>query len=259
MNNVKSLINKYQLPFFFLLTYLLSWWSAPFTGGQIMPHGPAVAALIILALTTGRQGLRALWHRVTHWQVAWYWYVLGPALIVFYQGSAILINLMLGASIANQPHLPSTGIILELLLLGGLWEEPGWTGYALPKLQESFANHSKGKLMAALTLGVFRAIWHLPLFLYGNIPWMDVFVFEITVQLIIAWLYNHSGGSVLVIIWFHFMSNFLGALLNPTFTGKAFTTYYALFVGLASLIASLMYKKEIFGRTRREAMQENLS
>lgn len=257
MNNVKSYINKYQLPLFFLLSYLLSWWSAPITGGQIMPHGPAMAALIVLALTTGRQGLRVLWQRITHWQVAWYWYLLGPALVAFYQGSAILINLMLGAEVANPPRLPSIGIILELLLLGGLWEEPGWTGYALPKLQERFPNDSKGKLMAALTLGVFRGIWHLPLFFYGHIPWFDAVVFEIVFQLIIAWLYNRSGGSALVVLWFHFMSNFLGVLFNPTFSGEAFTAYYALFVGLASLMALLMYKGEIFRRTRHEEIQRN--
>jgi hypothetical protein len=241
METIKNFFNKYQLPIFFLLAYLLSWWSAPFVNGQIMPHGPAAAAVIVLAVTAGPPGLRTLWQRITHWRVAWYWFLVGPALIVFYQGSALLINLMLGATVANPIHLPAAGVFLELLLLGGLWEEPGWTGYALPKLQERFAGRPNGKLTAALVLGMFRAIWHLPLFFYGHIPWFDVVVFEIAFQLIIAWLYNRSGGSVLVVILFHFASNVLGAVFSPVFAGSERTTYYALFVGIASLIALAFY------------------
>lgn len=232
---------KYQLPLFFLLTYLLSWWSAPLQNGQIIPHGPMLAAIIVLALTTGRAGLGEWWRRVTHWRVAWYWYLLGPVLILFYQGSAYFINQLLGASVTNPLRIPSTGIILELLLLGGWWEELGWTGFALPNLQERFANRANGNLQAALLLGVFRAIWHLPLFLYGHIPWFDVFIFEVAVQLIFAWLYNRSGGSVPVIILFHFSSNVLGAVFNPAFSGEAFTVFYALFVGFAWLVALALY------------------
>ena len=241
METIKSFFNKYQLPIFFLLTYLLSWWSAPLQNGQIIPHGPMLAAVIVLALSAGRPGLGVWWRRITHWRVAWYWYLVGPAMVVFYQGSAYIINQMLGASVTNPLHIPSTGIILELLLLGGLWEEPGWTGYALPKLQERFDNRPNGWLLAALVLGVFRAIWHLPLFFYGHIPWFDVVVFEIAVQLIIAWLYNRSGGSVLVVILYHFASNILSAVFSPTFTGEAFTVFYALFVGLACLVALGLY------------------
>lgn len=247
------MLSKYQLPIFFLLSYVLSWWSAPFANGQIMPHGPAVAAIIILALTSGKGGLRTLWRRITHWRVAWYWYLVGPALIVFYQGSATLINLLLGATITKMPGIPTTSIILELLLLGGLWEEPGWTGYALPKLQEHFSKRPNSKFVAALVLGVFRAIWHLPLFLGGHIPWFDVVIFEIAFQLIIAWLYNRSGGSVLVVILFHFASNLVGAVFNPTFSGDERTAYYAIFVGLAAVIAIILYRDEIF-RKREEPL-----
>ena len=196
------------------------------------------AVVIVLAITLGRPGLRSLWHRIARRRVAWYWYLAGPALIVFYQGTALVINLLLGATVTNPPHLPTTGMLLELLLLGGLWEEPGWTGYALPKLQERFSNRPNGKLLAALVVGVFRSIWHLPLFFYGHIPWFDVIFFEMALQLIIAWLYNRSGGSVLVVILFHFTSNFLGAVFNPTFSGEARTMYFVLFMGLAVVVAA---------------------
>jgi hypothetical protein len=240
-SKTENIFAKYQLPLFLVLNYLLSWWSAPFMDGQLIPHGPALAALVALAVTSGRQGLRSWWLRITHWRVAWYWYLVGPALILGYQGIAFVINLLLGAAITNPPSLPSMGILLELLLLGGLWEEPGWSGYALPKLQERFAEHRNGRLIAALSLGVFRAIWHLPLFIYGHIPWFDVLIFEIAFQLIIAWLYNRSGGSVPVVMVFHFASNILGAAMSPVFAGAARTGYYAWFMALAALTAVVLY------------------
>ncbi len=238
MNTIHSFIKRHPIVTFVTLTYLLSWWSAPFANGQIMPQGPAVAAVIVLAITSGMPGLRSLWRRITHWRIAWYWYVIGPGIIAGYIGSAYALNLLMGASVANSPHLPSLGIIFELLLLGGWLEEPGWSGYALPKLQERFANHSNGALLAALGVGVFRAIWHLPLFIYGHIPWFDVVISSIAMQLIIAWLFNRSGGSVLIVMLFHLASNISGAVINRSvFTGAEWTNYYALFVTLQSLIA----------------------
>ncbi len=238
MNTILSFIKRHPIVTFVTLTYLLSWWSAPFANGQIMPQGPALAAVIVLAITSGRSGLRTLWHRIIHRRVAWYWYVIGPGIIASYIAGAYLLNLLMGASVANPPHLPTMGTFLELLLLGGWLEEPGWSGYALPKLQERFANRSNGALLAALIVGLFRAIWHLPLFIYGHIPWFDVVVSEIAIQLIIAWLFNRSGGSVLVVMLFHLASNISGAVINSSvFTGTEWTVYYALFVALQSLIA----------------------
>ena len=228
---------KYQLPLFFVLTYLLSWWSAPLMNGQIIPYGPSLAALVVIAMTTGKIGLSQWWRRLTNWRVNWYWYVVGPAIIISYQGLAYIINLLSGAVVIQPPSLPSMGIVLELLLIGGMWEEPGWSGYALPELQKRFAKQRNGLLISALILGVFRALWHMPLYLSGNVYWFDLLFFEIAIQLIIAWLYNRSGGSVPVVMLFHLTSNILGSVMYPVFTGAERTTYYVIFMGLATLFA----------------------
>ena len=238
MNTIRSLIKKNSIVTFAILAYLLSWWSVPFAEGRIIPYGPALSAVIVLAITAGRQGLGSLWRRVTHWRLAWYWYLIAPGIIAGYQSLAFMLNVLLGATVTNYPQPPAMGTIITLLLLGGVWEEPGWTGYALPKLQERFAGRSNGTLLAALAVGVLRAIWHIPLYLYGHIPWFDVVVFSIGFQLIIAWLFNRSSGSVLIVMWFHLASNIFGAIFNSSmFTGAEWKNYYALFVTLASLIA----------------------
>jgi uncharacterized protein len=253
MHQIKELIRRNQLSLFFILAYALSWWSAPFSQGQLIPHGPFFAALILLALTAGRAGLSALWRQMTHWRVPAWWYALAPALIVAYQGLAALVAWLLFPKDAAMLALPSAGLLLELLLLGGMWEEPGWTGYALPRLQQRFASHPQGELIASLVTGLFRAIWHVPLAVAGHIPWLDVFIFIMAFQLIISWIYNRTKGSVLVVMWFHLCSNVLGAIFNPLFTGSGRLVYQGLFFLLSSVVALLL----TFAVNRGSQVQEN--
>jgi len=241
MNKLQQLFKRYPLFWFFLLAYLLSWWSVPFANGQIIPHGPALAAVIVLAITSGKQGLRELWRRVTHWRVAWYWYVIGPGLIAAYLGGGYVLALLSGVTPTNPPRLPVAGLLIELLLLGGMWEEPGWSGFALPRLQERYAGRKNGVLLATLILGAFRAIWHLPLFFYGHIPWFDLLIFSFAFQIMITWLFNRSGGSALIVMIFHFASNVLaGGIMLPAFEGTSRLSFSALFIALAGLIALII-------------------
>jgi uncharacterized protein len=244
MSTILTFIRHHSFVTFIVLSYLLSWWSAPFANGQLIPHGPAVAGVIMLAVTSGRLGLRCLWRRTITWRLAWYWYVIGPGLVASYLGGAYLLNLLAGASITNLPHFPRIAIFLELLLLGGLWEELGWSGYALPKLQKHFARRSNGTLIATLVTGTLRSIWHLPLFIYGHIPWFDLLIFSFAFQIMISWLFNRTGGSVLIVMLFHFTSNILaGGIMIPIFMGAAQTNYYILFVTIACIIALVILWK----------------
>lgn len=233
---INEFLNQYLLFIFFLLTYTLSWWTVPLMDGALLPQGPALAAVIVIAFGMGKDGLQAFWKRITHWR-ADYWYLVGPAIIIAYQGIGFIINLLLGASVIAWPPLPNIETVVLLLVFGGQWEELGWTAYALPKLQERFGDHPNGRLTAAVVLGIFRAIWHLPLYLQGKIFWFDFFIFEIAFQVIIAWLYYQSGESVLPVVVFHFASNLFGSIMSPLFAGSDRISYYATFMGIAVLIS----------------------
>ena len=242
---MKQFFKRHELVFFFLFTYILSWFAVPLMDGALIPQGPMFAAVLILALTQGRQGLRDYWKRLTRWRGG-RWYLVGAALIVGYQGIALAVNVGLGATLVEPVRWLSLGVFVQLLLFGGQWEEPGWTGYALPKLQERFTNRPNSLWSAALVLGIFRALWHIPLLLYGKIFWFDVLMFSVAFQVLIAWLYQQSGRSVPVVMWFHFMSNFVGATLFPVFSGADRLTYYALFMSLAALLAlALVWSSQI--------------
>lgn len=244
LSKTTNVFTKHPTSLFIILTYLLSWWSAPLMNGQIVPYGPTFAALIVLAITAGRPRLGEYWRRITYWRIPIVWFITGPAVILGYHALAVVINLLLGAQMASPPRI-SSATFFELLVVGGLWEEPGWTGYLLPKMKERFANIPHGLLIAVLGTGIFRCIWHLPLFLYGHIPWFDIFIFNFAFQILIAWVYFRSDGSVLAVMLLHFVSNLMGSFTSPMFIGIEHVTYTALFMLAATLFSlALVWKSQ---------------
>ena len=90
------------------------------------------------------------------------------------------------------------------VVLGPLWEEPGWRGFALPRLQERF-----GPLPGTLILGVLWAAWHTPGYpggwLQGSI--LSLLTGSIAFSIIMTWVYNNTHGSILLMILLHSASN----------------------------------------------------
>jgi membrane protease YdiL (CAAX protease family) len=96
--------------------------------------------------------------------------------------------------------------INPLNLLGGpLNEEPGWRGFALPRLQARF-----GALKASLILGVLWAGWHAPLFLIkgwaGTPPWAFV-VLIISLSVLMTLAVNLSRGGIVASVLMHAVFN----------------------------------------------------
>jgi len=80
---------------------------------------------------------------------------------------------------------------------GPMGEEPGWRGFAVPRLQVT-----RSPLATALILGVLVAGWHLPLVLITDMgPVGLVTTFSITI--VYVWLFNRTSGSVLLTLLFH--------------------------------------------------------
>jgi len=241
MSAFRQFVSRYQLALFCVLTYAISWSIVIPMEGRVWPQGPAIAAIILLAIVAGRRGLSNLWRQVTRWRVPWIWYLVAPGMVIAFHLGAFVLNLLLGATVTHTSHLQLGSIVTlvaQLLLLGGQWEEPGWSGYALPYLQKRFANRAlPGLLLATLITGAIRIVWHLPLVLYGHIPWYDFLLFSIALQIMISWLYDRTEGSVLIVILFHFSSNVVAGIMLPLFTGLDQARHWWLFTALAMLIA----------------------
>src|SRR5215210_5755819 len=162
-----SLVKRHPIITFFVLTYAISWGFLPIEAVGFMPGGPLLAALIVLAITQGWAGLRELGSRMIRWRVRWYWYALaiGFPLAVFLV--IVALNVALGApapSLAQFSPWYAVIVVFAVRLVdpldGPMGEEPGWRGFAQPRLQ---ANRSP--LLATLILALLVAIWHVPLVL----------------------------------------------------------------------------------------------
>jgi membrane protease YdiL (CAAX protease family) len=95
------------------------------------------------------------------------------------------------------------------MILGSpLGEEPGWRGFALPRLQRRY-----WPLIGSLVLGPLWAWWHVPLFFttWGapyqiiGIPLALLLFTFMTMGTTIAmtWLFNNTKGSIFLAILFH--------------------------------------------------------
>lgn len=232
MNSILAFIKRHPLTIFFILTYALTWALVPLIGP--IPQVPMVAAVIVLAFSEGKAGLKALFHQATHWRVGWFWYLIAPGIVVAFNFGAVGLNLLLGAQISPsyEPY-PVTYLLVGvfIVMLFGMWEEPGWTGYALPRLRTG-----RSLLLASLILAVFRTLWHLPLFLGGDIPWSDI-VLNFAAQIFISWLYYRTQRSLLIVMLLHFSSNYIAEVVFSLFEGGDYIQFAWLQAGLACLIA----------------------
>jgi len=184
-------------------------------------YGPMLAAIVTTALGQGAAGLKELLSRVTRWRVGWGWIaaaLLSPALL-FVVG-ILAARLVSGdwpslRQLGQVNYLPNLGLGAWLLwfLTFGLGEETGWRGFALPRLQRT---RSAGS--STLFLGLFWIVWHLPAFFYLDTYqalglWMlPGFAFSVLCGAVVyTWLYNSTGGSILMAALWHASFNYFSA------------------------------------------------
>ena len=244
-----AFVRRHQLTVFVALAYALSWWAwiwyrldSENVGAPILPTGPLLAALIVLFLVGGWPEVRGLLRSIVHWRVGWVWYLVALGLPVYLTLAAVGLNLLLGAQPILSFRAPGTADLavrfVFILLWIGLGEEPGWRGFALPRLLAG-----RSALAAALILGVIHLVWHLPLFgveydAANILPWgITVVCFSI----VIAWVWLHTGGSVLMAMLMHASNNTI-AVVWQMFAGtdqlRLWWLWCALWVAAAALVVA---------------------
>jgi membrane protease YdiL (CAAX protease family) len=230
-----SWFRKHTLVIYFILSYAVTWsFQVPLalsTRGLIeaqipMPihylgaFGPMTAALVVTALTEGTAGIRALTSRWFRWRVGGRYYAFAILAPIALFALAVLVNrftsgawpdLSLLGEADYLPYLGPAGALLLWLLTYGLGEETGWRGYALPHLQQT-----RSAASATLILALLWAFWHLPAFFYRDTYvqmgplGFPMFLVSITfATMVFTWLYNGTGGSLLLVISFHALFNWL--------------------------------------------------
>lgn len=163
--------------------------------------GPALGAIAAAAYVSGRMGVRALLAQTGRWRVGGKWFgvaLIGPALVMV--ASFLLWRVLGGPTLSSPPTSTwaSIPVLLVVMLIPALFEEVGWRGYALPRLQSRY-----GWLLSSLILGVIWAVWHAPIWFipeagFSSLPFPIFLLFTTALSLLMTWLYNRTGGSVLL-------------------------------------------------------------
>ena len=205
MTSFLNLVWKHRLTAFFSLTLGLTWLAViPFflSNGESIPwftFGPAVSGFIVAALAGGWSAVKAILASMVKWRVRPIWYLVAFGLPFGAQLSSILINPLLGSAPPAWGNIPAFSEILPMIALyavfsGPLGEEPGWRGFAAPRL---LANHSA--LAASLILGTIWAIWHFPLGLIGDLSLYGT-INVLLAGIVFTWLYQNTGSVLLAIL-----------------------------------------------------------
>jgi uncharacterized protein len=223
---MKKVIERSPFLFFLIFTFAISWitgFPTVFVPGKfegfayLSNFGPALAALIVVGIAEGSEGIKKLIRSLFQWRVKFIWYLvvlLGPALmmaiaVLFYNvlienGSAQSFNAWFSAF---PQHLLVVVSVFIFMMIGIWGEEIGWRGFALPRLQQAYH-----PLLASLMLGAIWAAWHLPLFFMEGsqqsqmgIPYF--FFATLGYSILYSWIYNGTKESLFMIWLLHSANN----------------------------------------------------
>jgi membrane protease YdiL (CAAX protease family) len=269
MTTNNTFVKRQPVLIYFVLTLVISWGSLLLIMGvggilgtttvptERMPFlylgmllGPSISGLLLTGLVHGQLGFRELLSRLRRWQVGAGWYVIAiltsPGLVA---AALLLLSLFSPAFVpgiltsSDKVTLLVSGLVAGILV--GIFEELGWTGFAIPWLRLRY-----GVLATGLIVGLVWGLWHMPLFIASarasqSIPPLLklavlLFSFLPAFRVLMVWVYDRTG-SLLVAMLMH-MSQTATALIfaipeadTPTVvTNLVYTAALWLFVALVA-------------------------
>jgi CAAX protease family protein len=243
MWTIKSVVTRHPLPVYFAMTFAISWGAAfaaiGGSGGMrgttpgsdprfayaliAMLAGPSVTGILLTALVRGRTGLRGIFSRLRRWRAGAIWYA-----IALLTGPVLMMTTLLGLSSVSPAFLPGifisdqkASILLVGLAVGlsaGVFEELGWTGFAIP-----MARRRHGLVATGLIVGIWWSAWHL----FPNVWSSRAASGELTVRVFLASTalgvfvgYLTAFRVLMVWVYEHTESVFVAMLMHASFTAS---------------------------------------
>jgi membrane protease YdiL (CAAX protease family) len=238
-----------QLLCFFALTFAFSWlfWvsgaiifksidpaNAFASPGFVMLQtlgaaGPSLVAIFLVRRLYGKEKLKSLLERFRIWRVSMRWYLaailLTPSIAAASIGVHAIFASLRGEALVLPPGSPLGQTVGELGVVGlvfwlpvmfigqipssPLLEEAGWRGFALPVLQGRL-----NAIASSLILGLAWGAWHLPLIISYGDPVLAYFLLIVANTILITWVFNNTGGSLLLAMLFHASLNISFSVLE---------------------------------------------
>jgi len=272
MTAIRALATRYPVLTFYGLVFAISWGGLlllvgpgriPGPAGEVerlfpfalalLFAGPSMASILMTGLVSGRVGLRELLARLRRWRVSGRWYAAallpGPLLV-----AAILFGLSF-VSPVFLPGLVTTDSRAALLLFGlawgliggGLLEELGWTGFAVPRLR---LRH--GALATGVIVGLLWGAWHFLIAFWASdalaggqsrtmfvAGFLAFYVGALPAyRVLMVWLYDRTA-SLLVAMLMHACLSASTLILQPESTAGNLTWNVVLAAALWAIVAAI--------------------
>lgn len=260
-------MRRHPVFWFYVLAFGISWlgWMPTVLGSHgvapfdqpgfrlllILPAvGPAVAAVTVTRAVYGKAQVEVLFKALVQWRGSLAWClaaVLSPiGLLLLARVMTGLLGLPVTQPAPQGELLPVALAAFVTSLLSNPWEEVGWRGFALPRLQK---RHTA--LVATFIVGALWGLWHLPLFFWKGNPMSQHpfgcwFISTVAGAFIYTWLYNSAEGSLLPAALFHIALNTFGAVM-----GGVSTIALALVNVLAALVLVAVFGGADLSRRER--------
>lgn len=213
---------------------------------------PLVAASILVYREDGSRGLRRFLRRLVDAGRAPSWRKYGLIVVVMPAVYAIGYFVMLGT---GRPlpdpmiSLASIAVLLILFFVSAVFEEGGWTGYALDPLQDRW-----GMVRAALVLGLVWTVFHLVADLQGGhelgwILWHRMGSVALRVLLVCA--YNVTGKGMLAVLLMHTMDNVSWQLFPNS--GSHYDPAFVAPITVAAAVVGVVWSIRLLSRSGSDA------
>lgn len=211
---------------------------------------PGILA-VVWTLSEGKDQFRGMLSTLTRWRTSLKWYVLAVALPCGVSLVALdVVLLYFPKAHSLPPVIDFFKVLLMTLPFGPLWEELAWRAFALRKLESRYS-----RLVSALLLGAYWAVWHIPLWLVQitRSPVSKFSFLLISMITLIAWsvifsyLYHRSLESLPVVILLHATygaATTQAALVAPELDMYVIYASAALSVCLAAALARALRPSE---------------
>jgi len=168
--------------------------------------GPSIVGLMLVFALGGGDGVLRMLTRMLPGDVHPFWFVfaLFGGLVIGVPGILVSLYIGDGGVLADASTLYQIVVsFASIFVFSYLGEEIGWRGFALPRMQRDAV-----AVVAGLVVGVLWGVWYLPLWympgsIYQSIPLPIFFVEVVGVSVLCTWLYNNTGGNLLVTSLFH--------------------------------------------------------
>lgn len=233
----RSFIHRYPVVSFAGLAYLITWGvQLPLLASRrgwidmavnehwevLAAFGPAIAAMVVLRVLDGTDGVRRLLAAVVRWNVGLRAWLNGVGTPFALLAGAVFVNRLVSgawpdpAALAAGELATLAGVVSFVLVSGaaqGFGEEPGWRGYMLPRLRERH-----GAFAATLLLWPVWCLWHLPAFLgrpdFGPVQFVAFAFGILAASFWLTWLMERTGSLLMAVLWHLFINVTRGIALE---------------------------------------------